>query len=110
MSENEVILESQNLRKYFPVKLGFLKALKGERVFVRAVDDVSFKIGKGEVLGLVGESGCGKTTTGRVTIRLLDPTAGKIFFKGKEITLLSQNEMRKLRQQMQIIFFILMNL
>jgi len=104
MTENEAIFEIRNLRKYFPVKLGFLKALQGNVLFVRAIDNVSFKIGKGEVFGLVGESGCGKTTTGRVAIRLLDPTAGKIFFEGKDITSFSTDEMRKLRRFMQIIF------
>jgi oligopeptide/dipeptide ABC transporter ATP-binding protein len=104
MTESEAIFEIRNLRKYFPVKLGFLKALQGNILFVRAIDNVSFKIGKGEVFGLVGESGCGKTTTGRVAIRLLDPTAGKIFFEGKDITSFSTDEMRKLRRFMQIIF------
>jgi oligopeptide/dipeptide ABC transporter ATP-binding protein len=104
LSENEVIFEARNLKKYFTVKLGFLTALRGRAIFVHAVDDVSFKIGKGEVFGLVGESGCGKTTTGRVAIRLLDPTDGKIFFEGKEITSFSHEEMRKLRRLMQIIF------
>jgi len=104
LPENEAIFEVRNLRKYFSLKLGFLKALKGGSLLVRAVDNVSFKIGKGEIFGLVGESGCGKTTTGRVAIRLLDPTAGKIFFEGKEITSFPHEEMRKLRRLMQIIF------
>jgi len=104
MVKNGVILEVQNLRKYFPLKLGFLKTLMGAVLLVRAVDDVSFTIGKGEILGLVGESGCGKTTTGRVVLKLLEPTSGRIFFKGEEITFLPPDEMRRLRRHMQIIF------
>jgi oligopeptide/dipeptide ABC transporter ATP-binding protein len=104
LSENEVIFEARNLKKYFTVKLGFLNTLRGRAAFVHAVDNVSFTIGKGEVFGLVGESGCGKTTTGRLAIRLLDPTAGNIIFEGKEITSFSHEEMQKLRRHMQIIF------
>jgi peptide/nickel transport system ATP-binding protein len=104
MPENGVIFEVRNLRKYFALKLGFLKTLMGNVLLVRAVDNVSFKIWKGEVFGLVGESGCGKTTTGRLALRLLEPTAGKIFFKGEEITFFPHEKMRKLRRLMQIIF------
>jgi peptide/nickel transport system ATP-binding protein len=102
---NEVAVEVFNLKKYFPIKLGFFKTLLSTEIpQVHAVDDVSFKIKTKEILGLVGESGCGKTTTGRSMLRLVEPTSGKVFFKGVEITSLSQDEMRKLRRKMQIIF------
>ena len=92
MAEN--ILEVRNLKKYFKTPRGML----------HAVDDVSFSIEKGHTLGIVGESGCGKTTTGRCILRLVEPTSGEIFFEGKDITKLSRGEMKKLRKDMQIIF------
>ena len=99
------ILEARNLRKYFPIKLGFFKTLISKTLpLVRAVDNVSFKIEEGEIFGLVGESGCGKTTTGRIVLRLIEPTAGRIFFNQRDITFLPREEMRKLRRYMQIIF------
>lgn len=99
------ILEVRNLKKYFSIKIGFLKALLiKEAPVVHAVDDVSFKIKKKEIFGLVGESGCGKTTTGRAILRLTEPTAGKVFFRGIEVTALPDEEMRKLRRKMQIVF------
>ena len=91
---SEPILEVRNLKKYFKTKRGM----------VHAVDDVSFSIEKGRTLGLVGESGCGKSTTGRTILRLLDPTDGTILFEGKDITKISRREMNKLRKEMQIIF------
>ncbi len=101
----EVTVEARNLKKYFPIKLGFFKTLLSSEIpQVRAVDDVSFKIKTKEIFGLVGESGCGKTTTGRSLLRLVEPTEGKVFFKGVEVTSLSDNNMRKLRRKMQIIF------
>jgi len=101
----EIAIETRDLKKYFPVKLGFFQSLRTETPMLHAVDGVSFKIRRKEVLGLVGESGCGKTTTGRCLLRLLEPTEGKILFKGKDITSLPlESEMRKLRRQMQIIF------
>jgi len=90
----EKLLEVKNLKKYFP---------SGAQV-VKAVDDVSFDVYEGETLGLVGESGCGKSTTGRMTIRLLDSTAGSILYKGKDIAQLKGNELRDQRCKMQIIF------
>ncbi|MBS4173140.1 dipeptide ABC transporter ATP-binding protein [Bacillus sp. FJAT-49736] len=98
---NEPLIKIQNLKKSFPIRGGVLGKKVGE---VKAVDDVSFSIYKGETLGLVGESGCGKSTTGRMLLRLLEPTDGTITFEGKELTKLSSSEMRKMRGQMQMVF------
>lgn len=110
MTENEIVaeapsseylLEVQDLKQYFPVQTNFFgKPTK----FLHAVDGVSFKIKKGRTLGIVGESGCGKTTMGRSILRLYDVTGGKVFFKGKEITCLNNREFNKLRPNMQMIF------
>ena len=88
------ILEVQNLKKYFKTPNGLL----------HAVDDVTFSIEKGKTLGVVGESGCGKSTTGRTILRLIEPTAGKVIFDGVDVTSLSKEELRKSRNQMQLIF------
>jgi len=105
MSNEEVVVRVENLKKWFPVKLGFLRTiLSREKLFVRAVDGVSFEIKRGEIFGLVGESGSGKTTTGRVILRLIEPTDGKIWFKGDEISRLKPDELKKYRRYMQIIF------
>lgn len=103
---SEVIMEARNLVKHFPIRLGFFKTMFAKQVpYVHAVDDVSFNIYKNEIFGLVGESGCGKTTTGRLAIKLVDPTAGEVIFKGTNLTAItSEKEMRTLRRQMQIIF------
>jgi len=101
MENNEVLLSVRNLVKRFPIKGGILGK---EVASVKAVSDVSFDIRKGETLGLVGESGCGKTTLGRCVLRLIEPTSGQILFKGQDITKFSPREMRKLRRNMQIIF------
>lgn len=90
----EILLEAKNLKKYFSTKKGML----------HAVDDVNLYINKGETLGLVGESGCGKSTTGRVLLRLLEATAGEIWFEGENILTYNKEQMRKMRQQMQIVF------
>ena len=95
------ILEVKNLKKYFPIKSVVFQKVVGN---VRAVDDVSFEINKGETFSLVGESGCGKSTLGRTVLRLLDKTSGSVKFKGLDIHSLSKKEMRKLRLKMQIIF------
>ena len=97
----ETLLEVTNLKKYFPIKGGVFSKTIG---FVYAVDDVSFTVAKGETLGLVGESGCGKSTTGRSILRLIEPTDGKIYFEGQDVTALDKNAMRSLRREMQIIF------
>lgn len=97
----EAILEVRHLKKYFPIK----KTITGKAVVnLRAVDDVSFKVMPGQTLGIVGESGCGKTTMGRTLLKLYQPTDGQVFFEGQDIANYSAKQMRSLRTQMQIIF------
>jgi len=91
----------ENLKKYFPVRTGLFKSKK---LFVHAVDDVTLKIKKGETFGLAGESGCGKSTLGRLLLRLLEPTAGKIYFDGIDLLSLNKVEMRNLRKRLGIVF------
>jgi len=95
------LIEVENLKKYFPVKKGILSRSVGE---VRAVDGVSFTIKRGETLGLVGESGCGKTTVGRTILRLIEPTAGRVSFNGENLLALDGEKLRSLRASLQIIF------
>jgi oligopeptide transport system ATP-binding protein len=95
------LLQVKNLKKYFPIRGGLFSR---EVARVHAVDDVSFTIQKGETLGLVGESGCGKSTTGRCILRLIEPTAGEVIFEGKDVTALDKRSLRHLRRDMQIIF------
>jgi oligopeptide/dipeptide ABC transporter ATP-binding protein len=101
----DLAIEVADLKKWFPVRKGFLASLVSrEQSFVHAVDGVSFKIKRGEVFGLAGESGSGKTTTGRLLLRLIEPTSGTIHFKGKDITTISEKKLKPLRRKIQIIF------
>lgn len=99
--DNPVLLEIKNLKKYFPLKKGIFGSVLSS---IHAVDDVSLTVRKGRTLGLVGESGCGKTTLGRALLRLVEPTSGEIIYNGVDITKLGRNEMRAMRRKMQIIF------
>ncbi|MQG13686.1 MAG: dipeptide ABC transporter ATP-binding protein [SAR202 cluster bacterium] len=98
----DIILEVKNLKMYFPVGSGFLS--RKPVGYVKAVDDVSFTVKRGETLGLVGESGCGKTTTGRSILQLYKPTAGQVIFDGQDLTSMNTKTMRGMRREMQVIF------
>jgi len=103
---SSVLLDVQNLKKYFPIKRGFFSRVVGN---VKAVDDVSFQVHAGETLGLVGESGCGKTTTGRVILRALDPSGGNIWFADAEmgrinVASLDKSQLKRMRRNMQMVF------
>jgi len=100
-TNNKALLQVQNLKMYFPIRRGVFQRHVGD---VKAVDDVSFDVYVGETLGLVGESGCGKTTTGRAIIRLYTPTEGRIYFDGEDIANIKEGKMRKVRRKMQMIF------
>ncbi|KMK75343.1 hypothetical protein AB990_15995 [Alkalihalobacillus pseudalcaliphilus] len=101
--EEKYLLNVQHLKKYYQIRgaFGRLSPVKGE---VKAVDDISFQLEKGETYGLVGESGSGKTTTGRALLRLIDPSSGHVLYEGKDIANLSQEELRKIRKDMQMVF------
>src|SRR5438552_7393045 len=98
----EPVLKVERLVKHFAVRRGVV--MSRTVGLVRAVDDISFEIGRGETLALVGESGCGKSTTGRLILRLMEPTAGEVRFKGGNIAKLGKSALRRMRQHMQIIF------
>jgi oligopeptide transport system ATP-binding protein len=97
----QLILCVQNLKKYYPIRRGFFQKIAG---WVKAVDDVSFEIEQGETLGLVGESGCGKTTVARLILKLLEPDHGKIIFRGTNINKLTEKDMKPFRKEIQIVF------
>ena len=99
--DDQYILMVNQLKKYFPIKGGLMSQTVGH---VKAVDGVTFNLKRGHTMGLVGESGCGKSTTGRSILRLIEPTSGEIVFQGKDITKLSKGQMRHVRKDMQIIF------
>lgn len=98
---NDVLLELKNVSKHFPIRGGIFGGVKS---WIKAVDDVSFQVRRGRTVGLVGESGCGKTTLGRTILRLIEPTAGEIIYNGVDVTTLSREQMRAMRRKMQIIF------
>ncbi len=98
---NEVLVRVENLKKYFPIRRGVLRRQVGA---VQAVDGISFDIKKGETVGLVGESGCGKSTAGRTILQLIEPTNGKVYFDNQELTSLGKTDLRKARRHMQMIF------
>lgn len=101
----ERLLEVKNLKKFFPVRMGFFRTILSKKeLFVHAVEDVSFTVDKKEIFALAGESGSGKTTTGRLLLKLIEPTDGRIFFKGQEITNISEREMKPIRRKMQVVF------
>ena len=99
--KNDVLLDVKNLKKWFPIKAGFFKHTVG---YVYAVDGVSFQIKRGQTMGLVGESGCGKSTTGRTILRLLEKTDGEVIFDGQDLNELTKEELRKIRPRIQIVF------
>ncbi|MBN2499367.1 MAG: dipeptide ABC transporter ATP-binding protein [Anaerolineales bacterium] len=100
--DNSVIIKIDNLTKHFPINRGII--VQRQVGAVQAVDQISFEIKEGETLGLVGESGCGKSTTGRTILQLHEPTSGKVYFRGKDLTTARPDEMRHMRRNMQIIF------
>ena len=100
-TESKYLIEVKNLVKWFPIKSSFFKRTIGN---VRAVDGISFHIKRGQTMGLVGESGCGKSTAGRTILRLIEKTSGEVLFDGQDIFKMSREELRRLRPRIQIIF------
>jgi oligopeptide/dipeptide ABC transporter ATP-binding protein len=100
----EKLIEAVNLKKWFPLRTGFFSTLLKKELYVKAVDDVSFYVRKGEIFGLAGESGSGKTTTGKLLIRLIEPTSGKIIFKGEDIAKYPEGKLKSYRKKVQIVF------
>src|SRR5512136_629774 len=101
IKEKRTLIEVKDLVKYFPVRGGLLQRVVA---WVQAVDDISFSIREGETVGLVGESGCGKTTVGRTMLRLIEPTSGSVIFDGVDVAKLKGRELKEMRVNMQIIF------
>lgn len=97
----DALVQVKNLKKYFPISGGVFSRVIGH---VKAIDDISFDIMKGETLGLVGESGCGKTTTGRAILRLMNATAGHVYFQGQDVFSMNKHDLRKMRREMQLVF------
>jgi peptide/nickel transport system ATP-binding protein len=104
MSNNKYLVEVENLQKWFPTRRTMVEVFKGQQRYVKAVDGVSFKIERGEIFGLVGESGCGKTTTGKLIMKLLDPTGGKLIFDDDDVTHLDKVGLDTYRQNVQMVF------
>lgn len=100
-TENEILVRVEHLKKYFPITRGVFQRKVGD---IKAVDDVSFFVRRGETLGLVGESGCGKTTVGRVILQLYRPTSGRVYFEGQDLTKMKGEQLRQMRRKMQMIF------
>jgi len=103
MKDDEIILEAKNLKKWFTLTTGFMSMFTPKKS-VKAVDDISFKVKTGEIFGLIGESGCGKTTTGRLVLRLIEPTDGKVYFEGEDIFSMDNKKLLEYRRKAQIIF------
>lgn len=101
MAKKDPLVKVENLKMYFPVRKGLLGKVNA---YVKAVDDVSFEVYEGETFGLVGESGCGKTTTGKCVLRILNPTEGKIWYKGRDIANISREDLKACRRELQLIF------